>query len=276
MEGLRPEVDELDQFKSRGAVAAKTADKKNGRGKAPKTTRESSSSKGLSVFMVLFLMLILAAFAWYSWQQQQEIEQLSTRLGDASGFIDQSKLLIARLEGRLSETGEVLAETGTTAEKKLAFLDSEMRKLWGVANDRNKKWIEENQAAIGSLDSKLSAVSADAKAFKRDLLQVSSGLSDISATVKSFDSRMGSLASELTVLRAGYEELSAGIEQKVIAQGKAVETFKKDTKSYLERLAKLDLSIESINASRRQLNERVVELDKKINEIQLKLSSAKP
>ena len=280
MDGLRPEVDELDRFKHRATAKAKAESKKTNPKKAEASVVRASSTSAFSVFMGLLLVIVLSAFGWYAWQQQQEIDRLNARLGDASGFMDQSKLLIARLEGKLSETGEVLAETGTSAEKKLAFLDSEMRKLWGVSNDRNKKAIEDNQQALSSLEAKFDKLqksySAETKALKQELASVTGELNTLLSTAKSFESQVGALTNELSVIRSEQESTVSSLKNQLAQQKQLVEGFKQDAKSYLERLAKVDLSVESINVSRRQLNERVVDLDKKLNEVLLKISGPKP
>tara|TARA_R110002072_G_scaffold11246_1_gene51263 strand:+ start:5919 stop:6752 length:834 start_codon:yes stop_codon:yes gene_type:complete len=273
MDGLRPEEDELDRFNKRTS----SKNKSNAGSGPPNKSSSSNGSSGspskpagpsLAIFMLLVIGLS-ASFAWFSWQQQIEISVLSTRLSDASGFIDRSKLLIARLEGKLSETGLELAETGTAAEKKLAFLDSEMRKLWGVAYDKNRKIIEENQKQVDSLNAKLvklegSHVSA--------LNRVDMSLSELSKLSRSLGSRLGAVANELSVLRLEQETVNAGFDERIVAQKNTLDKSAKASQAYLERAAKLDLSIESINASRRQINERIVELDKKLNALQLKIT----
>ncbi len=268
MEGLRPEIDELDRFKKRAEPAAKKEVKKTPSDKSPPPVTAKSGS-GVSLLLSFIIVLALFALGWYSWQQQQEIDRLNERLGDASGFMDQSKLLIARLEGKLSETGEVLAETGTSAEKKLAFLDTEMRKLWGVSNDRNKKAIEENQQALAGLDKKLDQIQ---KASTQEIAAISGELKDVLKLIKEFDARASTLANEMSVLKTEQDSVNASVKSQLTQQKQLVEGFKKDAQSYLERMAKMDLSVESINVSRRQLNERVVDLDKKVNELMLKLS----
>lgn len=276
MDGLRPEVDELVRFKNRAAGSVKESPKQNKPKPAKEPKAKPASGSGLSGVLILLVIAAFAVFGWYSWQQQQEIDRLSARLGDASGFMDQSKLLIARLEGKLSETGEVLAETGTSAEKKLAFLDSEMRKLWGVSNDRNKKSIEENQAALASLETQLDKLqksySAETKSLKQDLLAVTSEMKEVLKLAQSFESKVNGVANQISAFRADQESINSSMKNQLAQQKQLVEGFKNDTKSYLERLAKVDLSLESINASRRQLNERVVDMDKKLNDVLLKLS----
>ena len=268
MDGLRPEVDELDRFNKRSS--SKPKGKSSSAQSPQKVPSTKSSGPSLTIF-ALFVICISTGFAWFTWQQQIEISILKSRLSDASGFMDQSKLLIARLEGKLSETGVELAETGTAAEKKLAFLDSEMRKLWGVAYDRNKKTIEDNQKELASLNSKLAKLE---KSQTISIKRVDNSLSELSKINASHDTRLGSIANEFSVLRSEQEATNASFDKRIASQKNTLDKSAKDSKAYLERAAKLDLSIESINASRRQLNERIVELDKKLNALQLKISPA--
>lgn len=267
MDGLRPEVDELDRFKNRSASKVKADVPKKSAVQPAKAVQQKASSSFPITLVFLLLVCAATAFSWFSWKQHVELKSLKVRLNDASGFMDQSKLLIARLEGKLSETGVELAESGTAAEKKLAFLDAEMRKLWGVAYDRNKKSIEDNQASLKNIESKLSSVQ---KEQSTKLAGLSEELKKIVKRVDSYDSRLGALANELSIVRTEQDDASKDVKNRLLEQKKSIESVRKDTQNYLERTAKFDLSIESINASRRQLNERIVELDKKINALQLK------
>lgn len=270
MDGLRPEVDELDRFKNRSAPKAKVEAQKKGAVQSPQRVQIKSSSS--FPITVIFLLFVCAgtAFTWFSWKQQIEITSLKSQLSDASGFIDQSKLLFARLDGKLSETGVELAQSGSAAEKKLAFLDAEMRKLWGVAYDRNKKAIEDSQASLKKIESNLASMQRDQAAAVKGMSNLAEELKKVAKRAESNGSRLGSLVNEISVLRTDQEVVNADLKESLIENKKHVDVVKKDTQDYLAKTAKFDLSIESINASRRQLNERIVELDKKINALQLK------
>ena len=113
-------------------------------------------------------------------------------LGVAGWFIaNQHQLLVAEqrktaeadkrlraLEERLRMTDQVMSETEAETEEEINFWESEVRKLWAVANERNKKWIQDNQkllqtqkASIASLQSSdrtlKSAVDRHDKAFNQ-------------------------------------------------------------------------------------------------------------
>lgn len=269
MEGLRPEVDELDRFQKRSEPKAKVDAPKEPK-LQPVSGQKAASTMSVTLF-ALILIVIVTVFAWFSWKQQIEITGLKTQLGEASGVMDQSKLLIARLEGKLSETGVELAESGTAAEKKMEFLDSEMRKLWGVAYDRNKKAIEENLALIKDMETKLTAAQKEQadkiKEVSKDIAAISD---DLKKQIGAYDGRLSGLANDLSALRTSQNSISSDVKDRLAEQKKMVDAVKKDSQGFLERTAKLDLSIESINASRRQLNERIVDMERKINELQLK------
>lgn len=270
MDGLRPEMDELDRFKDRSATKMKTEPQK-AKGKKVERARQEKSTSGFPLVLMFVLFISgVAVFSWFSWKQQVEITSLKAQLSEASGFMDQSKLLIARLEGRLSETGVELAESGTAAEKKLAFLDAEMRKLWGVAYDRNKKSIESNQESLNQLEKKISSLQEGQASEAKN---VAERLNKIAKRIESNDVRLGSLDKRVVALRTDQELANTETKEYLAEQKKIVDSVRKDTQNYLERTAKLDLSIESINASRSQLNGRIVELDKKINALQLKNSA---
>ena len=150
MESLRPDRDELDRFKSRSSENKKDPkSKKTGQASSPSAAASNAPvavvAAKIPVWVTMLLVVLLAGaggMAWLFVEQQTQIASLQESLNKASGTIDQGQLLMARFEGELSETGSELEQSGSAAEKKLAFLDSEMRKLWAVANERNKKSIQ--------------------------------------------------------------------------------------------------------------------------------------
>ena len=304
MESLRPERDELDQFKKRQAPKKKGGNKSsrvepasNGVKVAPpgsgdrviSARKHVAPAPGPSIFSLLLMLVVLAGLgggAWLYWQQQLELTELRQNLADATGFIGQSKLLMARMEGELSETGAELEQSGSAAEKKLAFLDSEMRKLWGVTNDRNKKLIRSNSEQLESVSLKLEKLSdqynAGSKASKGQLSELQGGVSKIEAAMAKslsiLDGRVSGLAGEVSITRAEQEDVLADL-QKIVSDVKSeVDNGGLKQASQIKKLLvqakNSETSIESINASRLQLNQRVVDLERKLNDLQLHVKGA--
>jgi hypothetical protein len=83
----------------------------------------------------------------------------------------QSETRIVELEKKLELTGDESVQSMAVLQSNIKTNASEIKKLWGVAYDRNKKAIEDNKASIDALaktyqstDSKLNKALADLKA----------------------------------------------------------------------------------------------------------------
>lgn len=281
MDGLRPERDELDRFQSRSG-STKTSktkpDKKGGASDSGSGGTSKSSGRSSSGLVAICLVLILALFALLGWgyiKQNETLTALNRDLDEALDFINQSKLSMARLEGELSETGAEIQETGTSAAKQLEFLDSEMRKLWGVAGDRNKKAISQNQAEIAGFKAQFSQFKGSqfeplVKRLKDQQAVIAKLQAEINAAnaaarkVNSLEQQVATTSSELSLTRESLEERFDRVSAQV---GNIPDTGKATIEN--------TKAIASIDASRRQINERLVNLEQLVNKLKLDVSTSK-
>ncbi len=265
MEGLRPERDELDQFKHRAARGGKQKS-------APPQGRSVAAparSRGGLWGGIIILLVVCGFLGFGLWQQQEALAQLRKQINDTEGFVGQSKLLMARLEGELNETGAELEQSGSAVERKLEFLDSEMRKLWGVSNDRNKKAIQANDAAIAGLEERIAQLVATQKALTKSVAgyegATSQKLAALTQQLAAMDNRVALAASEASIMREATGEELRALSTKLSSFEKAQAVVAENAKA-----------IESINASRRQLNERVVDLERQLNQLRVQLQGGAP
>ena len=281
MDGLRPERDELDRFQSRSG-STKTSKtkpvKKGGASDSGSGGTSKPSGRSSSGLVAICLVLILALFALLGWgyiKQNETLTALNRDLDEALDFINQSKLSMARLEGELSETGAEIQETGTSAAKQLEFLDSEMRKLWGVAGDRNKKAISQNQAEIAGFKAQFSQFKGSqfeplVKRLKDQQAVIAKLQAEINAAnaaarkVNSLEQQVATTASELSLTRESLEERFDRVSAQV---GNIPDTGKATIEN--------TKAIASIDASRRQINERLVNLEQLVNKLKLDVSTSK-
>jgi len=265
MESLRPDREDLDQFKSRSKKAPKPMPAKKPN-KAVKPVRANS----LVVPLVVVAIFVLSSFfAWVYLEQRGELLVMQEELKGASDFIGRSKLLMARFEGELNVTGSEIEQSGSVVQSKLAFLDGEMRKLWVISNERNKKAINENAKS-------LSLISGDVSEAKQWRLKFEEGVKiDRLKEVAAIDS----LSLQATVLQGESEKLDGRVlllanEVSIIReeQSESLDSFREETAlivSLSKQLAESKKSISSINASRLQLNDRVISMERQINKLQL-------
>ena len=223
------------------------------------------------------VLLIVGAVGggWTYNEQSQELTVLREELKDALGFIRQSKLLMARFEGRLSETGAEMAEGDTEAQKKLKFLDSEVRKLWGIAYDRNRKAIGVNDGSIKLHASELKSTASELENITSANKKQAEKLNNLVKSLSVQQSSTRVLQSELLTVKGSNEQLLDQIKQLEDVSSAALLVIRQEINQLAEneamagRVQQNELAIEAIDASRLQLNERFVVLDRKLNDLQL-------
>ncbi|WP_417566167.1 hypothetical protein [Marinobacter sp.] len=325
MEPIRPDDDELRAQRPIGSAEPKAAAEKRpgpssaGKGEPPRRERSAGGDKGnkggsgsgggrgsLAMLWLLVIAVAVAAGAgWYS--QNQRVQVLESQLEEADYWARQSKLALARFEGDLSETGENLQERGASLadqiaaqKKQLDTADSEIRKLWAIANERNKKRLDEHQEriaavesglaeskqAIGGLEASVEKVrtsfSADVASLKQQtetsvtalqdanrqataqLTKLSQQLADVDQVI---ESRIRRFEQEQKLGISGMEGRIAALERETaeISDDGRVQALRNE-------LASLKRTVESIDASRSQLTSRLVRLSEEVNQLRTQVS----
>lgn len=308
MEPIRPDDDELRA--TRGSNTGQRQGKKPEKaGRSPgeggKSGKGGSGGNGVRkssgpLFWLLLLAVVGAGAAgWY--QQNQRIEQMESQVEEADYWARQSKLALARFEGELSETGEDLQETGQSIEQQLSdqsqrldTADSEIRKLWGVANDRNKSRLNDHQTRLEALDETVKEAASKRQALTGTLNELEKTLAselgalessltrEIAAQSKRVDSQQSALdetkASVASVdedvenrLKRFQREQSLtidGLEGRLSSLEKTTQALSGgEIESLRSELASLKQTVLSIDASRAQLTSRLVRLSEEVSQL---------
>ncbi|NMT64751.1 hypothetical protein [Marinobacter orientalis] len=274
-------------------------------GKPGKGSGGGGSGRGVMLAIGLLIVAGAAGAGWY--QQEQRIQMLEGQLEEADYWARQSKLALARFEGDLSETGENLQEKGESIEDRLAVqeerldtADSEIRKLWGVANDRNRKRLDDHEASLESLR-------ADVDSGKREREQLMASVEELEASVTSrLDEVETDLERQITAVReTGQENASRlteldeslsgvdkmverqlvrfereqqlaidGLESRIAALEEATDNLSSSRQldAVREDLAGLRETVSAIDSSRAQLTSRLVRLSQEVNELRSRVS----
>lgn len=314
MEPIRPDDDELRAESPIGSARKKpeparkpaSQGKPEGGGKggtpAPKTPKSGGGKGGgqWALWIALILVVIVAVGGWFS--KARQIEAMEAQLEEADYWARQSKLALARFEGDLSETGENLEERGQSLEQKLAeqtkrldTADSEIRKLWAIANERNKQRLDDHESRLESL-----AGALDEEAEARSELATSLGTleTSVSEEIAALESGLGRQIAALEESTAQADqrltELNSALEGVEQLVDRRVQRFEREQKlgidglegriSALERsmdevadgsavnsvrteLGRLKQTVESIDASRSQLTSRLIRLSEEVDSL---------
>lgn len=324
MEPIRPDDDELRAERPIGsAEPKKPAERRSkpssgGKGEPVAPPRPPKGGKGgnggsggngrgsSAMLWVLLIVLAVAAGAgWYS--QEQRVQALEGQLEEADYWARQSKLALARFEGELSETGESLQERGASLEdqlaahtKRLDTADSEIRKLWAIANERNKKRLDEQQERIAALESGLAEGKKSIGALETSVEKVRSSLSaDIAALKQQTETSITALqdanrqaTEQLTKLSQQLADVDqvietrirrfeqeqklgiSGMEGRISALERETDELAGDgrVQALRNEVASLKRTVESIDASRSQLTSRLVRLSEEVNQLRSQVS----
>ncbi|MBC7184794.1 MAG: hypothetical protein H5U30_14630 [Marinobacter sp.] len=324
MEPIRPDDDELRAERPIGSAEPRAAAERKpkassaGKGEPPRRERPAGGGKsgtggnggsGRGSMAVLWLLVIVVAVgagvAWYS--QYQRMQVLESQLEEADYWARQSKLALARFQGDLSETGETLQERGASMEdqiaaqeKRLDTADSEIRKLWAIANERNKKRLDEHQERIAALESGLAEGQKAIGAMETSLEKVQTSLSADIASLK--EQTQTSIAALQDASRQATEQLTrlsqqladvdqviesrirrfeqeqklgiSGMEGRISALERETDQLSDDgrVQALRNELASLKRTVESIDASRSQLTSRLVRLSEEVNQLRTQVS----
>lgn len=230
---IRPEQDEIAARKRNQRSGAARPAAAGAQGNIP--ARPIVVKSKLAPLALLLALAGIGAAGFAYWQLEQ------TRLTLVS-----AEARIGELEKQLEMTGDESTASMTAVQAKLKWADSEIRKLWGVSFDRNKKAIESNQQEIAAL--KKGAGSVDGK--------IKAALKESTAEIKLINDLLDSQQTALT-----------NVESKALAQvGQVQELTDK-----VRQLEKLDAelqrrittneeAIQAIDAFRRSINQQILEL----------------
>jgi chromosome segregation ATPase len=202
-------------------------------------------SGGSSTLAVVALILALAglggaAFLYQQWQ----ISRVS--LVDAESRI-------AELEKRFEMSGEESAASVEVLGVKVKENAVEVRKLWGVAYDTNRKNIATNAEAIASQ--------------KKTLASLSGQVSGMSASVK----KIAAVETALAELRQSNTQSDRQLKDQVAGLERQLASVRSDLTA---RVGANEEAIESVDAYRRSVNKDLVQLRDAIRSLQSGSSTA--
>ena len=103
------------------------------------TDNKSSASSGAFI-TVVFLVAALAE-GWFIYSHHKQLQS-------KAALVVQTSNKLALLEERLSATDFAMSQGGEDTKEQITLWESEIRKLWAIANERNRGWIKDNQADL--------------------------------------------------------------------------------------------------------------------------------
>ena len=150
---------------------------------------------------------------------------------------------ISMLEENISIQSSKVDDLIETNSQDLKFINKEIRKLWDLSNKKNRKSISQNLNSIESIEETLGALDKE---------------------YKTLSAKQRSLNLELAKLEKMQEKLSESLDvQSPLSEGEDLE----------DRLADLEEATKSMDLYRTQVNQSILSLKEKLNDLELELTN---
>ena len=199
-------------------------------GRPTRRSRRQASRGGSAIAngLVAIALIGLLAAGWFIFEQHEQLLDSRKDLIDAQGRL-------AALEDRLRLTDETLSETDADTNEQLSFWETEIRKVWDIANKRNRGWIEANRGNIaelvkttGGLESTLNTLQSTAARIEATVGQqqeVADRVTAVDMQLQRLVQQQRDLVDKVNAASQIANSLKAGLERRVGENEDAIAAF---------------------------------------------------
>jgi len=204
------------------------------------------------------LVIVLFAIVVYTVVQLQQVKKQS----------DLQLQALQLLQQKLTSTDEQANLSVDAMKILLKEQDHEIRKLWDLANKRNKKTIAKNKERLDDQNKLITKQGGQ-------IDQVSKRVSEQTKSVKSLGSDVNDIEKQLTDLSKANKNLKSQIAAAEKSLDKAVaklpKNLQKDLTGISKQLKELSKAVDAMDATRLSHNKRISALEKAV-----KAAASKP
>ncbi len=247
---LDPIVPESDERIGRGESTVSQTPGNRSKAPAGGPSRTAGTVGILWKLLVLILIVGLGGLGYFFMQEEARLASLQSRFDE--------------LENKIVSTDESLNQSGAALSIKLKSHDevldkhwSEIKKLWGVSYDRNRKTIEAQEKTIKGLQASMAARKKEVGSLNGKFDELTGKLAK---TAKSVDTvASASLAAKLEV-----NDMVSQSQELVDQFNHLEQNLKASQQDLRTRIANTEEAIEAIDAYRRQVNRDIQQLKQQL------------
>lgn len=236
--------------------AASKVDSRSSQGSAHQNANRAA--KNTSQWPLLLCLIALVGIGGFSWYQSRVLEDLNSRF--------------SQLSARIESTDESLNESGTTLSLKIKEqgekLDEhwgEIRKLWGVSYDTNRKAIAGNTKSLEQQKAGIASIQASLKKTESSLASLQQSFEAVKKQSESTDQSLTTMRSSTLGISAQMEELRdqvAAMSGTISRTDSAVKQLNADLS---RRVADNEKSLRALDTYRAQVNQQLSQLRQQIS-----------
>lgn len=216
------------------------------RGSGSVTPRQSNFN-GLLVFIILVMAIVMGIGGYALYEVQQKLDQ-------ADILLTISQKSISDLNDRLAATGTDVSKTLQSMQVDIGDNFKQIDLLWGHAYRTNKPNIEKNKKDISSIRTQLDA---DLRILKSSVAAVEAGFTSVSDEMsrafKELRQDSQGITTQVSLARGQLQDQELNLVKN-----------KEDIQTISEKLVEVEEAIDAIDSHRRQINQRLVEIQDSI------------
>lgn len=199
----------------------------------------------VAVFALLLAIAGIGGSGYLAWQLTESQKSLA-----------EARQRIAGLETRLNIDSDESSQTLEQIQEKLQWADAEIRKLWGVSHDTNRKKITANEDSINNLNRKLGQVEKDAASARAAATNVRR---ELQASIDGLKGQLDKASAAMRTLEASASDLATLRDNldRVTQQMPGLRDLASRVKTNEEAIAAIDSYRRSINKDLLQLKEQI-------------------
>lgn len=202
----------------------------------------------IGINLILAVLVVgLVMTGWFIANQHQLLNEDKVVLADA-------QVRISTLEDRLRVTDEAMTNTGEATREQIGFWETEIRKLWAVSNERNRKWIKDNESGLKKQSETISSLQASNR--------------DLSATVGRHESsfrQQQEIIDQLTSLQLQVQQMLASQRDMVDKVNVAQQSVARLQAGLTNRVSENEQAVASMDAYRVAVNSRLSNIERRLD-----------
>lgn len=206
---------------------------------APASGRTVKVSSPLAPWALVFALGALGLSGFLFWQSFEAKSEMQ----DSLNMLTTTEQRVVELENKLSLADDESTQSMSVLQARVKENASEIRKLWGISYDRNRKAIEELQTGSSGLAKTVQNLEASIKKQANDL----SG--EIRVVSELVDAQQAAIAK----IDRSFTEQSRSIKDSL----EKIDSLDSDLR---KRMASNEEAIRSIDAFRAQVNREIMQL----------------
>ena len=259
------------------------------RSSKPKFEQEKKERSGSGIVPVLISLILAVLLAGMGYWVAEQINQIYDQFDRTNHQLDLLSQRVEVLEGKLDISNDSMANSAAAFKATLKEHDSEIRKLWGVSYDRNRKTLQTHTKKIDQLNASIAGLKSSSDKLAQQVKSVSADYKNVEALklaetipslkkdLKTANENLNALTGKLDPLLpklSGYQETIAENTQQIKELNDELLRSITDIQIQLnddsldKEVDELASLINSIDKNRSRVNAELVKLSNKVNELQ--------